>query len=234
MRRNSEEFIRRKQDLQSRQSYRKHTESESSVSSLRNTNVASKQLSHYSPPVSRRNPYSFNIPSTSVFAEPSSRYNPNRYDLLSRKDTLNRMDSLHIRDTNTRLNSFSRYDSLSRIDTLNRQDALNRLESLNIRDSLSRVQRRHSATQQDLSMTRRSPKPQRRNSSSRFDDTLPIPVLKAHSPVARELKNSVAVSSRHSSDAVRRLEDKWQVSSLLLFHVSIVYFVIYLIYLICY
>ncbi|XP_068894989.1 inner centromere protein-like isoform X2 [Tenebrio molitor] len=208
MRRHSEDLFKRKHELQSR--FRKHTDSESSVTSLRNTNVASKTLPHYSPPVSRRNPYSFNVPSTSVFADTSSRYNPNRFDSYYRKDTLNRMDSLNTYDTHRRFNAFSRYDSLSRIDSLNRQDALNRIESLNIQDSLSNVQRRHSATQQDLSMIRRSPKLQRRSSSSRFDDTLPIPVLKAHSPVAKELKNSVPFNSSRS-DAVRKLEDKWQI-----------------------
>lgn len=212
MRRHSEDLLRRKHELQSR--LRRHTDSESSVSSLRNTNVASKTLSHYSPPVSRRNPYSFNIPSTSVFADSmssSSRYNPNRFDSYYRKDALNRMDSLNTYDTHRRYNAFSRFDSLSRIDSLNRQDTLNRIESLNIQDSLSNVQRRHSATQQDLSLIRRSPKLQRRSSSSRFEDTLPIPVLKAHSPVAKELKNSVPFNSSRS-DAVRKLEDKWQVS----------------------
>ncbi|KYB26386.1 trichohyalin isoform X1 [Tribolium castaneum] len=210
MRRHSEDLLRRKHELQSR--LRKHTESESSVSSLRNTNVASKTLSHYSPPVSRRNPYSFNIPSTSVFADmsSSSRYNPNRFDSYYRKDALNRMDSLNTYDTHRRYNAFSRFDSLSRIDSLNRQDTLNRLETLSIQDRLSNVQRRHSATQQDLSLIRRSPKLQRRSSSSRFEDTLPIPVLKAHSPVAKELKNSVPFNSSRS-DAVRKLEDKWQI-----------------------
>lgn len=190
-----------------------NTDSDCSSICLRNTNVASKQ-SHYSPPVSRRNPYSFNIPSSSVFSDPTpTRYNPNRYDFLTRKDVLNRMDSINPRDTNSRLNPFSRYDSLSRIDSLNRQEALNRLETLSIKDNLSRVQRRHSATQQDLSMSRKSPKSQRRSSSSRYElDTLPIPVLKAHSPVAKELKNSIAVSSSKHSDALSRLEDKWQVT----------------------
>lgn len=204
MRRHSEDLIRRKHELQSR--LRKHTESESSVSSLRNTNVAS---SHYSPPVSRRNPYSYTMPSSSVLSEsPSSRY---RLDSYLRKDALNRMDSLNTYDTHRRFNNaFSRYDSLSRIDSLNRQDALNRIDSLSIQDSLSHVQRRHSATQQDLSVIRKSPKLQRRSSSSRFDDTLPIPVLKAHSPVAKELKNSIPFNSSRS-DAVRKLEDKWQV-----------------------
>lgn len=110
---------------------------------------------------------------------------------------------------------FSRYDSLSRIDMLKRQDSLSkRLDALSIGDtgfsSSSRMQRRHSATQQDL---RRSPKLQRRSGSGRFEDSLPVPVLKAHSPVAKELRNSVAInSSRSGSDAMRRLEERWQVS----------------------
>lgn len=97
---------------------------------------------------------------------------------------------------------------------MKRQDSLGkRLDSLSIADppglSSGRMQRRHSATQQDL---RRSPKLQRRSGSGRFEDSLPVPVLKAHSPVAKELRNSVAISSsRGGSDAVRRLEDKWQV-----------------------
>lgn len=117
------------------------------------------------------------------------------------------MDSLNSYEPSSRHNTFSRFDSLSRIDTLNQ-----RIESMNIRDSLGNGQRRHSATQQDLSVLKRSPRLQRRSSSSRFDDTLPIPMLKAHSPVAKELKNSVPFnSSRHSSEALRKLEDKWQV-----------------------
>ncbi|CAH1114552.1 unnamed protein product [Psylliodes chrysocephalus] len=126
MRRHSEDMLRRKQELQStRYSFRKHANSECSI---RNnpTDISSKSLSHYSPPVSRRNPYSFNIPSTSVFPESSSRL-------------------------------------------------------------------------------------QRRSSSGRFEDPLPVPVLKAHSPVAKELKNSIPYSSRQSSDAIRRLEDRWQI-----------------------
>lgn len=58
---------------------------------------------------------------------------------------------------------------------------------------------------------RKSPRLQRRSSSGRFDDPLPIPVLKAHSPVAKELKNSVPFDSSRHSEAVRRLEDRWQV-----------------------
>ncbi|KAJ8934131.1 hypothetical protein NQ314_013590 [Rhamnusium bicolor] len=193
MRRHSEDLLRRKQELHSKHGYRKHTDSESSVTScLRNntTDVASKSLSHYSPPVSRRNPYSFNIPSTSVFADPAARYNPNRYDSYHRKDTLNRMDSLNSYDPPSRYNAFSRFDSLSRIDSLNQ-----RVESMNIRESLSNGQRRHSATQQDLSMLRKSPRLQRRSSSSRFDDVLPIPIpaiqknIVNHSDSLREGQN---------------------------------------------
>lgn len=96
---------------------------------------------------------------------------------------------------------------------LKRQDSLSkRLDCLSIADNAqqtARMQRRHSATQQDL---RRSPKLQRRSGSGRFEDSLPVPVLKAHSPVAKELRNSIAInSSRSGSEAVRRLEDKWQV-----------------------
>ncbi|KRT84155.1 hypothetical protein AMK59_2808 [Oryctes borbonicus] len=123
------------------------------------------------------------------------------------------MDLLNLHDTHDTprhdYSRFNRFDSLSRIDSL-KQDTLNRFETLSINDSLSRVQRRHSATQQDLSMIRRSPKIQRRSSSSRLDDPLPIPVLKAHSPVAQELKNSVAINSSRS-DTSKRIEDKWQV-----------------------
>lgn len=42
-----------------------------------------------------------------------------------------------------------------------------------------------------------SPSPGTRR-RSRLDDPLPAPVLKAHSPVARELRNSVAVDSSRS------------------------------------
>ncbi|XP_072378359.1 uncharacterized protein [Diabrotica undecimpunctata] len=206
MRRHSEDLLRRKQELQStRYSFRKHANSECSI---RNnpTDISSKSLSHYSPPVSRRNPYSYNIPSTSVFPESSSaRYNPSRFDCYSRRDTLKRMDSLNSYETPTRHTTFNRFDSLSRIDSL-----ANRMESMSLRDGYSGdVQRRHSATHQDLSLLRRSP---RRSNSSRFDDNLPVPLLKAHSPVAKELKNSVPFNSaRQGSDAIRRLEDRWQI-----------------------
>lgn len=207
--------------------YRKRLESESSALTHRNTNVASK-LSHYSPPVSRRNHNnysSYTLPSSSSsYPGTTPRYGtlPSRYDSIARRDALNRMDLLSLQDApcasyglprdNTNNCRFSRFDSLSRIDLLKQQDMLNRLETLSINDSLSRVERRHSATQQDLSMLRRSPKMQRRSSSSRLDEPLPAPILKAHSPVARELKNSVAVNSgRHASDMFRRYEDKWQV-----------------------
>ncbi|CAH1114549.1 unnamed protein product [Psylliodes chrysocephalus] len=207
MRRHSEDMLRRKQELQStRYSFRKHANSECSI---RNnpTDISSKSLSHYSPPVSRRNPYSFNIPSTSVFPESSSsRYNPNRFDCYTRRDTLKRMDSLNSYEPPSRHHTFSRFDSLSRIDSL-----ANRMEVLSLRDYNGDSQRRHSATQQDLSLLRRSPRLQRRSSSGRFEDPLPVPVLKAHSPVAKELKNSIPYSSRQSSDAIRRLEDRWQI-----------------------
>ncbi|XP_072378363.1 uncharacterized protein [Diabrotica undecimpunctata] len=209
MRRHSEDLLRRKQELQStRYSFRKHANSECSI---RNnpTDISSKSLSHYSPPVSRRNPYSYNIPSTSVFPESSSaRYNPSRFDCYSRRDTLKRMDSLNSYETPTRHTTFNRFDSLSRIDSL-----ANRMESMSLRDGYSGdVQRRHSATHQDLSLLRRSPRLQRRSNSSRFDDNLPVPLLKAHSPVAKELKNSVPFNSaRQGSDAIRRLEDRWQI-----------------------
>ncbi|XP_050498369.1 uncharacterized protein LOC114337039 isoform X7 [Diabrotica virgifera virgifera] len=212
MRRHSEDLLRRKQELQStRYSFRKHANSECSI---RNnpTDISSKSLSHYSPPVSRRNPYSYNIPSTSVFPESSSsssaRYNPSRFDCYSRRDTLKRMDSLNSYEPPTRHTTFNRFDSLSRIDSL-----ANRMESMSLRDGYSGdVQRRHSATHQDLSLLRRSPRLQRRSNSSRFDDNLPVPLLKAHSPVAKELKNSVPFNSaRQGSDAIRRLEDRWQI-----------------------
>lgn len=120
------------------------------------------------------------------------------------------MDSLNSYDRPTKRNAFSRFDSLSRIDSLT-----DRMETLSTRDCLSDGQRRHSATQQDLSALRKSPRLQRRGSSSRFyDDPLPIPLLKAHSPVAKELKNSVPFNSSRQSEPMRRLEDRWQVSKL--------------------
>ncbi|KAF5307199.1 hypothetical protein FQR65_LT00715 [Abscondita terminalis] len=212
-------------DEQLERSFRKHADSESSVTSLRNTKVASKPLSHYSPPVSRRVPYSFNVPSTSTYANPNTnRYNSAYYDSytqdsFSRRNFFTRSESVNRDEPRTRSNSFNRYESLSRIDSLQRQESLTLLDSLSIKDSLSRVPRRHSATQQDLSLMRRSPKSQRsdRSSCSRLDDTLPIPVLKAHSPVAKDLKNSVAIdSSKRSTDSVRKLEDRWQVASFFL------------------
>ncbi|KAK4885453.1 hypothetical protein RN001_001724 [Aquatica leii] len=206
-------------DEQLERSFRKHADSESSVTSLRNTKVASKPLSHYSPPVSRRVPYSFNVPSTSAFANPTNRYNSPLYDSykqdsFSRRNFFTRSESVNRDEPRTRSNSFNRYESLSRIDSLQRQESLNLFDSLSIKDSLSRVPRRHSATQQDLSLMRRSPKSQRsdRSSCSRLDDTLPIPVLKAHSPVAKDLKHSIAIdSTKRSTDSVRKLEDRWQV-----------------------
>ncbi|CAG9859453.1 unnamed protein product, partial [Phyllotreta striolata] len=205
MRRHSEDLLRRKQDLQStRYGFRKHTNSECSI---RNnpTDVSSKSLAHYSPPISRRNPYSLNVPSTSVFSDSSSRYAPSRFECFSRRDTVKRMDSLNSYELPGRHQAFSRFDSLSRIDSL-----ASRMEVLSLRDGYN-GERRHSATHQDFSLLRRSPRLQRRSSSGRFEDPLPVPVLKAHSPVAKELKNSIPYSSRQSSDAIRRLEDRWQI-----------------------
>lgn len=145
-RRNSEDYTRRRQELPSRLSYRKHLNSESSLTNLRNTNVASKSLAHYSPPVSRRNPYSYSytVPSTSAFSDPSSRYSRRLEAAYGRRDALSRLDSLSAYDSNsTPYNSFSRYDSLSRIDSLKRQDSLSRhLETLSISDGYTGVQRR--------------------------------------------------------------------------------------------
>ncbi|XP_045478509.1 uncharacterized protein LOC123683471 isoform X2 [Harmonia axyridis] len=218
VRRHSDDYARRRMDVGLRSGYRKHTDSEGSGLGSRNA------LSHYSPPVSRRTPFSLNVPqSSSSYSDPlTTRYSPHspRYDFDSRyrRDTLNRLDSLNVYNSlydtaRYKKNAFARFDSLSRIDSLGaRGDPLNKFESLNLQDDFGRTQRRHSATQQDLSLMRRSPKLQRRSNSSRFDDQLPIPVLKAHSPVARELKNSVPFNSgRNSSDACRKLEDKWQI-----------------------
>lgn len=206
--RRTSEDLKMYRDDQLDRSFRKHADSESSVTSLRNTKVASRQLSHYSPPVSRRVPYSFNVPSTSTLANhPNSRSESvNRDEPRSRSNSFNRYET-----------ALNRHESLSRIDSLQRQESLNRLDSLSIKDSICRVPRRHSATQQDFSLMRRSPKSQRsdrsdRSSCSRLDDPLPIPILKAHSPVAKDLKNAIAIdSSKRSTDTVRKLEDRWQV-----------------------
>lgn len=156
--------------------------------------------SNYSPPVARRS------------------YG-NRYDAASggRYDSLRKNRTL---DLYTHTSPLNRFDSLSRIDSLTR-----RMESFGIRDSMCNLYngRRHSATQQELyAYGGGSPKLQRRSTSQqRFnnygDDTLPIPVLKARSPVARELKNSIPFNSycstsSNSSSAYRKLEDKWQVN----------------------
>ncbi|XP_049822811.1 putative autophagy-related protein 11 isoform X3 [Aethina tumida] len=186
MRRHSEELFRRQQDVPLRGGLRKHTESESGLSGLSREPHCPKPP-HYSPPVARRHHYPPGS-STSSYNVPST--------------------SVFEPTTVSSTNTFSRFDSLSRIDSLTqRMDT-----ALSLREGLGNGQRRHSATQQDLSAFRRSPKLQRRGSSGRFDDTLPVPVLKAHSPVAKELRNSVPFNSaRHGSDAVRRLEDKWQI-----------------------
>ncbi|KAK9891197.1 hypothetical protein WA026_013511 [Henosepilachna vigintioctopunctata] len=213
-RRHSDDHLRRRMDLGLRSGYRKHTDSESSVlGSSRNA------LSHYSPPVSRRNPFAV---SSAYNTDPlASRYNAHSprydYDGRGRRDALDRMDSLNAVTSyadaygasRSRRDAFARFDSLSRIDSLGTA-----FESMGMREERTR---RHSATQQDLAGLRRSPRLQRRSNSGRFlDDQLPIPVLKARSPVARELKNSVPFNSAggggaRSSEACRRLEDKWQI-----------------------
>lgn len=236
MRRHSDDLLRRKTELHELQRpWRRHADSESANLDSLGLGTSSSPAygsggggysgSHYSPPVSRRMPpySSYNVPATSVFPD-TSRYNPSRFESSSysgggilRKDTLKRMDSLNSYDTvplrSHQRSRFDRFDSLSRIDSLS-----HRLETMSVRDGLSSdltdVQRRHSATQQDLSLLRKSPRLRRRNSSSRFDDTLPIPVLKARSPVAKELKNAIPFSSQrthHGSDVQRRLEDRWQI-----------------------
>lgn len=165
--------------------------------------------SHYSPPVTRRS-YT------------------NRYDTSTsslRYDSLRKNRSMDYNYQYGGGNTLNRFDSLSRIDSLTR-----RMESFGIRDSMCNLHnngRRHSATtqQHDFYQYGGSPKLQRRSNSQRFnnivDDTLPIPVLKARSPVARELKNSIPFNSycstsscnnTSSSNAYRKLEDKWQVN----------------------
>lgn len=54
--------------------------------------------------------------------------------------------------------------------------------------------------------------------TNKLEESLPIPVFKTQSPVAKELINALPVHSHsHSrtSDAMRKLEDKWQVTVIL-------------------
>lgn len=138
------------------------------------------------------------------------------------RNRLSAYDTVPLPRSHHRSSNFDRFDSLSRIDSLS-----HRLETLSVRDGytsdLTDVQRRysltlllltyikpkkrHSATQQDLS---RSPRLRRRNSSSRFEDQLPAPVLKARSPVAKELRNAIPFSSHRSPT-----DQRWQKSSLM-------------------
>ncbi|XP_066143688.1 uncharacterized protein [Euwallacea fornicatus] len=199
MRRHSDDLLRRKTELHEMQRpWRRHADSESA-------NLDSMGLGNYSPPVSRRvSPYSssatnYNVPPTSVFPDSSisSRYGrleSSSYPGGILRNRLSSYDTVPL--PRSHRPTFDRFDSLSRIDSLS-----HRLETLSMRDNysgnLSDVQRRHSATQQDLS---RSPRLCRRNSSSRFEESLPVPMLKARSPVAKELRNAVPFSSQRSSD----------------------------------
>ncbi|XP_050296246.1 uncharacterized protein LOC126736080 isoform X2 [Anthonomus grandis grandis] len=188
--------------------------------------------SGYSPPVSRRapvSPYSssatsYNMPPSNVFPDSSSfnRYNTSRFEsssypggILRKPSEFRRMESVNSYDTMplarnpTARSRFDRFDSLSRIDSLS-----HRLETMSMRDGysstggeLTDLHRRHSATQQDLSLNR-SPRLRRRNSSSRFEDPLPVPMLKARSPVAKELRNAIPFSSHRETQ--RRIDDRWQ------------------------
>lgn len=81
------------------------------------------------------------------------------------------------------------------------------MHALSLRDEI-RTPRRHSATHHEANSTRCSP----RSGGCRWDDPLSVPVFKARSPAATDLKNSIAVDSR-KSDSLRKLEDKWQVST---------------------
>ncbi|CAH1121924.1 unnamed protein product [Ceutorhynchus assimilis] len=211
MRRHSDDLLRRKTELHELQRpWRRHADSESG-----NLDTYGLGTPSYVPPVTRRapaSPYSSSsyntVPSaTSVFPPPetssSSRYHPSSRYYESPSTTSYPGSSILRKSYDTvplprgHIRKFDRFDSLSRIDSLS-----HRLETMSVKgDDLS--DRRQSATQQDLSLSR-SPRLRRRNSSSRFEDysPLPVPVLKARSPVAKELRNAVPFSS----DAHRR----WQ------------------------
>ena len=185
----------------------KYVGSVNRTSSHQNTNITSK-LSHYSPPVTRRSYLPPNA--SSSYSDPSPRYYGNNVNTIPRRDAL----SFTSPNYNDKMKC-NRYDSLNRIDLL-REDTLNRLDSLSVAEGY-KVQRRHSVTQQEYEM-RKSPKLQRRSSSSYLNDPLPSPLFKALSPVAKELRNSVAVNSaRFTSDTAKRLEDRWQVGLQLVF-----------------
>lgn len=107
------------------------------------------------PPLSRndRPPYSFNIPSNSVFANPQT--SKEVYDKKNSKLVIN-------------------------------------LKSKNLTTNRNEKQ---------IINVNRNPK---------LEEALPVPILKAQSPIAKELINALPVQSK-SSDAMRKLEDKWQV-----------------------
>lgn len=118
--------------------YRNYAYSESGVTSLRNnTKAASKSLSHYSPPVSRRMTHSFN-----TYSNPTSRYPSSYYENASswrntfpRQDSYSRSESLNRYESRGRSNSFNRYDSYG----LNRHESLSRIDALKRQDSLPQV-----------------------------------------------------------------------------------------------
>ncbi|XP_030745576.1 uncharacterized protein LOC115874533 isoform X2 [Sitophilus oryzae] len=180
-RRHSDDLLRRKTELHELQRpWRRHADSES---------VHLDGLgagAHYSPPVARRT-----LPYSSFSLSDPSRYNSSTYCNVYRKEPT--YDTVPLRHQRR----FDRFDSLSRIDSLS-----HRLETMSVRDGplttadalLGDCQRRHSATQQDL---RKSPRLSRRNSASRFEEAaLPQPtLLKARSPVAKDLRNAVPFSS---------------------------------------
>ncbi|XP_076266983.1 uncharacterized protein LOC143200446 isoform X3 [Rhynchophorus ferrugineus] len=182
LRRHSDDHLRRKTELHELQRpWRRHTESESGP-------MDGMSAAHYSPPVARRGlPYS-----SYSFSDPN-RYSSSSYTNVLRKEPTS-YDTVPLRSHRR----FDRFDSLSRIDSLS-----HRLETMSVRDGvvgdLGDVQRRHSATQQDLSLLRKSPRLHRRNSASRFEESLPTPLLKARSPVAKELRNAVPFSSQRRS-----------------------------------
>uniref|UniRef100_A0AAR5QFI7 Uncharacterized protein n=1 Tax=Dendroctonus ponderosae TaxID=77166 RepID=A0AAR5QFI7_DENPD len=225
MRRHSDDMLRRKTELHEMQRpWRRHADSESANLDSLGLSSGGYAGPGYSPPVSRKTPVSpysssYNVPPTSVFPDSSaSRYQANRFESSSypsgilrkpESSALRRMDAASSYDTvplpRGHRSKFDRFDSLSRIDSLS-----HRLETMSVRDGyssdLTDVQRRHSATQQDLSLSR-SPRLRRRNSSSRFEESLPVPLLKARSPVAKELRNAIPFSSH------RRPEERWQIGA---------------------
>ncbi|KAL1501199.1 hypothetical protein ABEB36_006573 [Hypothenemus hampei] len=226
MRRHSDDLLRRKTELHElNRPWRRHADSESVCVLDSGSGLGQGRLGSYSPPVTRRtlaplSPFSssYNQPPVSVFSE-SNKYNSGG-GILRKPDytssSARPLESTYYYDTvpfphrtGRYRSKFDRFDSLSRIDSLGQ-----RLETMSVRDGyssdhLTDIQRRHSVTQQDLSLNK-SPRMHRRNSSSRFEEStmpfLPAPVLKARSPVAKELRNAVPFSSNRVSDYSRKFD----------------------------